>query len=102
VPGGSIATAAFNLASPSLKKGVLKQSHVPPGQRAPVHVSPQRGAPAAAQRPELAPRAPAPGAGPAAPPGGTQWLPYPYPLPYPVPGWGGTAEAPGVAWPPRG
>jgi uncharacterized membrane protein YjjB (DUF3815 family) len=88
IPGGSIATAAFNMASPALKKGVLKQGHVAPQQRKPVELSPQR----------AAPRAP----GPPTPAAGSNWLPYPYPLPYPVPGWGAAAESPGAAWPPRG
>lgn len=86
VPGGGLATAAFNAASPMLRKSVLHRQHKPPAQRA------------------VAPRAmsaptppPARGAPPTAPGG---WLPYPYPLPYPVPGWG-TAAEPGVAWPPR-
>lgn len=95
IPGGSIATAAFNAASPALKKSVLKQAYVPPAQRAPLRVSPERAAPAP-QRP------PAPGAAAPAPAGGGQWLPYPYPLPYPVPGWTGAPDSPGVAWPPRG
>lgn len=94
IPGGSIATAAFNMASPSLKKAVLKQSHVAPAKRQPVLVSPQR-----APMPAAAPRA---AAAPGAPPGGGNWLPYPYPLPYPVPGWGSASDVtPGMAWPPR-
>lgn len=92
VPGGGLATAAFNAASPALKRSVAKQKHVPAQQRQPVRVV--QAVPRAAPAP-AAPRAAAPGAAP----GGTQWLPYPYPLPYPVPGWPG-AE-PGVAWPPR-
>jgi hypothetical protein len=90
VPGGSIATAAFNAASPSLKHAVVKQHHVAPAQRRPIVLHPA--APA---------RAPAP-AGPPAP-GGGNWLPYPYPVPYPVPNWGASARAagPGEAWPPR-
>lgn len=93
IPGGSLATAAFNAASPALRKAVMKQKHVPAAQRQPVRVSPMRAAPA--PRP-LAPRA-APAPAPAA---GVQFLPYPYPLPYPVPGWPGASE-PGVAWPPK-
>jgi hypothetical protein len=97
VPGGSLATAAFNMASPGLKKSVLQQKHVAPAKRAPLQLSPQRAAAAPLPRPVLV----QPRAG-AAPPGGGNWLPYPYPLPYPVPGWGATSESPGVAWPPRG
>jgi hypothetical protein len=89
VPGGSLATAAFNAASPTLRKAVMKQSHVPAAQRQPVRVSPVQ--PNATQSRF---GAPSPGAGM------PQFLPYPYPLPYPVPGWTGGAE-PGVAWPPR-
>lgn len=87
VPGGGLATAAFNAASPALRKAVLTRKHVPPEKRA---VRPSAGAPRA------------PGV-PAAPGGGApQWLPYPYPLPYPVPGWTTDAAAsPGQAWPPR-
>lgn len=90
VPGGGLATAAFNAASPMLKKAVLHRQHKPPAQRA---IAPS-GSPVS--RPMAAP------AGmPAAPGGG--WLPYPYPLPYPVPGWGTTTTetSPGLAWPPR-
>jgi hypothetical protein len=94
VPGGSIATAAFNAASPHVKKAVLQQTHVAPQQRQPIVLSPQQRAPA--------PRAPFAPVGPPAPAGGN-WLPYPYPVPYPVPGWGAAPsnEGPGVAWPPR-
>lgn len=92
VPGGNIATAAFNMASPALKKSVLKQAHVAPARRKPLELSPER---APAQAPPRAVLRPAPAAG-------ANWLPYPYPLPYPVPGWGGAADSPGVAWPPRG
>ncbi len=96
IPGGSIATAAFNMAKPALKKSVVKQQHVAPAQRRPLIVSPQR---APIQRPiaAQAPRAQAPQAGGGAP----QFLPYPYPLPYPVPGWlgAGAEAAPGTAWP---
>lgn len=89
VPGGGLAAAAFNAASPLLKKSVSRQAHKPAAFRAPVQVSPVR----AAAAPRAA--APAPGGG------GTQWLPYPYPLPYPVPGWGGGTggAGPGQAWP---
>jgi hypothetical protein len=83
VPGGGLATAAFNAASPSLRKAVLHRQHKPRAQRA---VPPPRMQPA----PERA--------SPLAVPGG--WLPYPYPLPYPVPGWGSDHGAiPGQAWP---
>jgi hypothetical protein len=94
VPGGSLATAAFNAASPTLKRAVMKQGHVPPKQRQPVRVSPLRDVPRANATP-LQNRAHPGGGGP-------QWLPYPYPLPYPVPGWSqpsAGAEQPGLAWP---
>jgi hypothetical protein len=95
VPGGGLVTAAFNAASPTLKKAVLKQKHVAPSSRQPVQVIP----PPAARRAD-APRGAAPGSA-APPPGGQQWLPYPYPLPYPVPCWGAASEhdTPGTAWP---
>lgn len=86
VPGGGLATAAFNAASPALKKAVLHRQHKAPGERA------------------VAPSGPAvsrPLAVPAGMPAGAQWLPYPYPLPYPVPGWTGQSSTPGQAWPPR-
>lgn len=69
VPGGGIARAAFDAASPLLRKAVTRKKHLPPKQRAKAFAA------------ELGPRAPmaAPG----------QWMPYPYPLPYPVPGWKG-------------
>lgn len=35
IPGASLATQAFNMASPALQKGVLKQGHRPPAQRQP-------------------------------------------------------------------
>lgn len=73
IPGAGLATAAFNMASPLLKKKVSRQQHVPPQLRAPLVL---REAPA----PRAAPA-------PAGPFGGGGWLPYPYPLPYPVPGW---------------
>lgn len=88
IPGGGIATAAFNAASSLTKGNVAKQRHLPPEQRKPVLVTPAR---------ELVTPAP----------GGLQFMPYPYPLPYPVPGWGGAAGSavasrqPGAAWPPR-
>ena len=90
VPGGSVAVQAFNMASPALKRAVMKQSHKPPQLRAPLQVSPLQRLPVS--------RA----AAPAGAPGCPQWLPYPYPLPYPVPGWGSGSGAPGVAWPPEG
>jgi len=92
VPGGSLATAAFNAASPALKRAVMKQGHVPPKQRQPVRVSPLQDVPRANATPSQF-RAHPGGGGP-------QWLPYPYPLPYPVPGWAPqSAEQPGLAWP---
>lgn len=97
VPGGGLVTAAFNAASPSLKKAVMKQKHVRPSERQPVQVIP----PPAARAQRAAPGGGAPGG---APGGGQQWLPYPYPLPYPVPCWGAPGQeqpAPGTAWPRR-
>lgn len=96
VPGGGLVTAAFNAASPALKKAVMKQKHVRPTERQPVQVV----SPAAARAAAAAPRAAPPGAAPGA---GQQWLPYPYPLPYPVPCWGAASEqdTPGTAWPRR-
>lgn len=89
VPGGGLATAAFNMASPMLKKAVIKQRHVPAEHRRPLQVS--------RQQPMRQQRLPLGNA-----PGMPQFLPYPYPLPYPVPGWSGGAQAPpGMAWPPR-
>lgn len=87
VPGGGLATAAYNAASPGLRKAVLHRQHKPPAQRAQAPEPQRRSSPQSA---------PAQGAPPL--PGG--WLPYPYPLPYPVPGWTGQPpESPGVAWP---
>lgn len=40
IPGAGLATAAFNMASPMLKKSVAKQKHVPAAQRQPVQISP--------------------------------------------------------------
>lgn len=40
IPGAGLATAAFNAASPMLKKSVVRQQHLPPAQRAPVRISP--------------------------------------------------------------
>lgn len=94
VPGGGLVTAAFNAASPGLKRSVLKQAHVPPSNRQAVLLQ---------ARPPAARGGPAPGRaapGAAGAPGGQQWLPYPYPLPYPVPCWGAAGtESPGQAWP---
>lgn len=41
IPGAGLATAAFNMASPMLKKSVAKQQHVPAAERQTVRVSPQ-------------------------------------------------------------
>lgn len=41
IPGAGLATAAFNMASPALKKSVAQQKHKPAAQREPVRVSPQ-------------------------------------------------------------
>jgi hypothetical protein len=93
VPGGSLATAAFNAASPALRKSVLRQQQKAPAQRGAQPIA----------RPVPAPRAPAPRApgGAPAPP----FMPYPYPVPYPVPAsaWGvaPSTVSPGQAWPPR-
>lgn len=38
IPGANLATAAFNMASPALKKSVMKQQHMPPSQRQSVPV----------------------------------------------------------------
>lgn len=45
IPGASLATTAFNMASPALKKSVMKQHHAPPHQRQamPVRVAVPRG-----------------------------------------------------------
>jgi hypothetical protein len=47
VPGGSVATAAFNAASPHVKHAVLKQANVPPAhrERAPARIAVPRSAP---------------------------------------------------------
>ena len=61
VPGGNVAKAAFNMASPALKRAVMTKSHAPPAARAaPLRVSPmqaQRVSPISpiAQRPPTAP-----------------------------------------------
>lgn len=39
IPGAGLATAAFNMASPALKKSVVKQKHLPAAQRRPLQVS---------------------------------------------------------------
>lgn len=95
IPGGGIAKAAFDAASPALKGLLSSGRHQP--QRA---VAPLTPAPAPSSR-----AAPFPGGGGGGG-GSQQWMPYPYPLPYPIPGWtaqGGASRAqPGVAWPPRG
>lgn len=41
IPGAGLATAAFNMASPALKKSVMRQKHKPAEKREPVRVSPQ-------------------------------------------------------------
>ena len=41
IPGAGLATAAFNMASPALKRSVVKQNHVPAPQRRPVQISPR-------------------------------------------------------------
>lgn len=41
IPGAGLATAAFNMASPALKKAVMSQKHKPAAQREPVRISPQ-------------------------------------------------------------
>lgn len=85
IPGGSIATAAFNAASPHLKKSVLHQQHVAPPARQPVRiVSPSSARPVAA--PARAPAAPA-GAG------NTLIVNFNGPP--------AAAAGPGEAWPPR-
>jgi hypothetical protein len=51
IPGASLATTAFNMASPLLKKNVQRQQHMPPQQRqsVPVRVAVPRAAPVAAR-----------------------------------------------------
>lgn len=54
IPGASLATTAFNMASPLLKKSVSKQQHMPPAQRhaVPVRVAvPSGSAPAVSRAP---------------------------------------------------
>lgn len=50
VPGGGLVTAAFNAASPDVKRTVMRQEHLPPEQRAPVQFSPQAPPAAAVQQ----------------------------------------------------
>lgn len=61
IPGAGLATAAFNMASPALKKSVMKQHHVPQQQRQPVQISP-RSAPNASAPPVVSRIATPPGA----------------------------------------
>ena len=51
IPGASLATTAFNMASPMLKKSVMHQKHKPPQQRqsVPVRVAVPRAAPVSAR-----------------------------------------------------
>lgn len=97
VPGAGLATQAFEMASPMLKKSLSKGHHLPPPQRAQLALQPK-----AAPSPGRA--APSRGAAPRAPQGGIPagFAPYPYPVPYPVPGWPAGDHVPGSAWPPRG
>ena len=55
IPGAGLATAAFNMASPMLKKSVAKQAHLPPAQRAsvPVRVAVPRPMPAPSAQPTI-------------------------------------------------
>ena len=107
VPGGGLATQAFDMASHGLKKSLSKGRHLPPEQRAALALTPARSAPGAA------PSSPGGGFGGGFPGG---FMPYPYPLPYPVPGWSTSGapprarpsaarpravHVPGSAWPPR-
>lgn len=41
IPGAGLATAAFNMASPALKKAVMSQKHKPAAERQPPRISPQ-------------------------------------------------------------
>lgn len=50
IPGASLATTAFNMASPALKKSVSKQKHVPAPQRQPIAVVPVQRVQPAQQR----------------------------------------------------
>lgn len=99
VPGGGLAKAALDMASPMLKGSVKRAHHVAPEQRA--------------QALQAAASAPAPRG--AAPMGsmGNGFYPMPYPVPYPIPGWGGWNQGapaqpariratPGTAWTARG
>lgn len=106
IPGGGLATQAFDMASGALKGSLSKGKHLPPQQRAALALTPARSAPA----PAPARGAPAGGFGGGFPGG---FMPYPYPLPYPVPGWSSSGPSsparpapraravPGAAWPPR-
>jgi hypothetical protein len=100
IPGGGLATQAFDMASKGLKASLSKGKHLPPQQRAQLALQP-----AAAPQQQ---RAAAPGGGFGGGGGFPGFMPYPYPLPYPVPGWGAPPGAapnrivPGSAWPPRG
>lgn len=55
IPGASLATTAFNMASPMLKKSVAKQQHMPPPQRQPIPVRVAVPSSAAAARPSSGP-----------------------------------------------
>lgn len=46
IPGASLATTAFNMASPLLKKSVAKRQHLPPAERTPLVLSQQPLSPA--------------------------------------------------------
>lgn len=60
IPGASLATTAFNMASPALKKSVARQQHVPPAARqsVPVRVAVPRApsSPSSSSSPAAAPR----------------------------------------------
>lgn len=58
IPGASLATTAFNMASPMLKKSVMHQHHKPAAEREPIRVSTQSGTPPPVQRIPTAPGAP--------------------------------------------
>lgn len=107
IPGGGLATQAFDMASGALKKGLSKGRHLPPEQRATLALTPARSAPGPMPQGQ-------PGGFGGGFPGG--FMPYPYPLPYPVPGWSTSGAppraqparprpavrtVPGSAWPPR-
>lgn len=96
IPGAGLATAAFNMASPALKKAVMHQTHKPAAQRQPIRISPTSSSARAPARPVPAVIRPSPAAAPI-----TQNFYF-----------GGQPPArraaaapkskPGVAWPPRG